>query len=157
MLPSNNNNFTLTSVAKINTSLDFLSNLTIICKDGEFKVNILCWASISEVFAAMLQTKMKEANNLVIELPLFSAVAIRQLYLAMFTGSSLTVEYILEYVHFAHLYNIPLVLESCKHKMLQLPPYQSFFTCSNQFNLDLYHNLLNNFLNINSYNTISIG
>ena len=42
------------------------------------KLNILCWASMYEVFPAMLQNQMKEATSLVIELPLFSTAAIKQ-------------------------------------------------------------------------------
>ena len=41
--------------------------------------------------------------------------------------------------------------------MIQLPPYQSFFSCNSQFNLDIYHKLLNNFLAINSYSIESFG
>ena len=155
-MASNHNNFSLSSLAKINTDLNFLSNLTIKCKDGQYMVNTLCWASISEVFAAMLQNQMKEATTLVIELPLFSVIAIKQLYLALFTGSSLCVEYLLEYTHFAHIYNNSIILNSCTAKMLELAPYQCFFTYNNNFNLNIYNNLLTNFFKINSYNYTSL-
>lgn len=156
-MASNHNNFMLSSLAKINTNLDFLSTLTISCDDGQFMVNALCWASISEVFAAMLQNQMKEAATFIIKLPQCSTIAMKQLYLALFTGSSLSIEYLPEYIHFAHRYKAKMILDSCIAAVLKLPPYQCFFTYDSQFDLGIYNQLLTNFLKINSYNILSFN
>lgn len=138
------------------TNNSTLSTLTIATKDGEFKVNPSLWTKICPTFAAMINNGMKESKIQKITFPTFSADCIKQLYDASYNNSTLSIELLEEFIYLADQYQLTNLLHGCIKCILQLPPYQKFFTYDSQFNLDIYNQLINNFLNLTINDDIPI-